>query len=118
MDNKKIDEATRLINLAINDYDLFLQEINKIKNHNLNNKIKILKIDIEGGEFLFEKDVYELVNQEKLYCVFSYHYMVFNKNKFKKNFFKIRSLLYQMSVEKLLPSKNIFKIANIFKFKQ
>ncbi len=27
MDNKKIDEATRLINLAINDYDLFLKEI-------------------------------------------------------------------------------------------
>ena len=96
----------------------FLQEINKIKNHNLNNKIKILKIDIEGGEFLFEKDVYELVNQEKLYCVFSYHHMVFNKNKFKKFFFKIRSLLYQISVEKLFPSKNIFKIANIFKFKQ
>ena len=96
----------------------FLQEINKIKNHNLNNKIKILKIDIEGGEFLFEKDVYELVNQEKLYCVFSYHHMVFNKNKFKKFFFKIRSLLYQISVEKLFPSKNIFKIANIFKYKK
>tara|TARA_X000001036_G_C20524411_1_gene743499 strand:- start:229 stop:402 length:174 start_codon:yes stop_codon:yes gene_type:complete len=28
MDNKKIDEASRLINLAIKDYDLFLTEIN------------------------------------------------------------------------------------------
>ena len=96
----------------------FLHEINKIKSHNINNKIKILKIDIEGGEFSFEKDVYDLVNQEKLYCIFSYHYMVFNRNKLKKNFFKIRSLLYQMSFEKLFPSKSIFKIANIFKYKQ
>jgi len=28
MDNKKIDEASRLINLAIKDYDLFFTEIN------------------------------------------------------------------------------------------
>ena len=28
MDNKKIDEASKLINLAIKDYDLFLTEIN------------------------------------------------------------------------------------------
>ena len=28
MDDKKIDEATRLINLAIKDYNLFLTEIN------------------------------------------------------------------------------------------
>jgi len=28
MNNKKIDEASRLIQLAINDYDLFLKEIN------------------------------------------------------------------------------------------
>ena len=27
MDSKKIDEASRLINLAIKDYDLFLTEI-------------------------------------------------------------------------------------------
>ena len=96
----------------------FLQEIDKIKNHNLTNKIKIIKIDIEGGEFKFEKDIYNLVNQEKLYCIFSYHHMVFNKNKFKKNFFKIRSLLYQMSIEKLFPSKSILKISTIFKYKQ
>ena len=28
MDDNKIDEATRLINLAIKDYNLFLKEIN------------------------------------------------------------------------------------------
>ena len=28
MDNKKIDEASKLIKLAIEDYDLFLKEIN------------------------------------------------------------------------------------------
>ena len=28
MDNEKIDEASRLIQLAIKDYDLFLKEIN------------------------------------------------------------------------------------------
>ena len=28
IDNKKIDKATKLINLAIKDYDLFLKEIN------------------------------------------------------------------------------------------
>ena len=36
------------------------------ENHNLNNKIKILKIDIEGGEFSFEKEIYDLVKLEKL----------------------------------------------------
>lgn len=96
----------------------FLQEIDKIKNHNLNNKIKILKIDIEGGEFLFEKEIYDLVKLEKLYCIFSYHHMVFNKNKLKKNFYKIRTLFYQFYIDKILPSKNIFSIANIFKSKQ
>ena len=35
----------------------FLQEIDKIKNHNLNNKIKILKIDIEGDEYKVLEDV-------------------------------------------------------------
>ena len=39
MDNKKIDEATRLINLAINDYDLFLKEIN---NYNPEKKAEAL----------------------------------------------------------------------------
>ena len=95
----------------------FLQEIDKIKNHNLNNKIKILKIDIEGGEFSFEKEIYDLVKLEKLYCIFSYHHMVFNKNKFKKNFYKIRTLFYQFYIDKIFPSKNIFSIANIFKSK-
>jgi FkbM family methyltransferase len=95
----------------------FLQEINKIKNHNLNNKIKILKIDIEGGEFSFEKEIYDLVKLEKLYCIFSYHHMVFNKNKFKKNFYKIRTLFYQLYIDKIFPSKNIFSIANFFKSK-
>jgi len=95
----------------------FLKEIDKIKNQNLNNKIKILKIDIEGGEFSFEKEIYDLVKLEKFYCIFSYHHMVFNKNKFKKNFYKIRTLFYQIFVEKIYPSKNIFSIANIFKSK-
>ncbi len=91
--------------------------MDKIKNHNVNNKIKILKIDIEGGEFSFEKEIYDLVKLEKLYCIFSYHYMVFNKNKFKKNFYKIRTLFYQFHIDKIFPSKNIFSIVNIFKFK-
>jgi len=93
----------------------FLKEINKIKKNDFNLKIKILKIDIEGGEFLFEKDIYDLVKIENLYCIFSYHHMIFNKNKFKKNFFKIRTLFYQTKVEKIYPSKSKFKIANIFK---
>jgi FkbM family methyltransferase len=95
----------------------FLQEIDQIKIQNLNNKIKILKIDIEGGEFSFEKEIYDLVKLEKFYCIFSYHHMIFNKNKFKKNFYKIRTLFYQTFVEKIYPSKNIFTIANIFKSK-
>ena len=95
----------------------FLQEIDKIKNYNLDNKIKILKIDIEGGEFSFEKEIYDLVKLEKLYCIFSYHHMIFNKNKFKKNFYKIRTLFYQFYIDKIFPSKNIFSIANIFKSK-
>ena len=95
----------------------FSHEIDKIKNHDLNKKIKILKIDIEGGEFLFEKEIYDLVKREKLYCFFSYHHMVFNRNKFKKNFYKLRTLFYQIFIDKIYPSKNIFSIANIFKFK-
>ena len=95
----------------------FLREIDKIKNNNLNNKIKILKIDIEGGEFLFEKAIYDLVKLEKLYCIFSYHHMVFNRNKFKKNFYKMRTLYYQIFIKKMFPSKNMFTIANIFKSK-
>ena len=95
----------------------FLQEIYKIKNHNSNEKIKIIKIDIEGGEFLFEKDIYDLVKLEKIYCIFSYHHMVFNRNKLKKNFYKMRTLFYQIFVNKIYPSDNFFKIANIFKSK-
>mgnify|MGYP001166988570 FL=1 len=96
----------------------FSHEIDKIKSNNLNNKIKILKIDIEGGEFLFEKQIYDLVNQEKLYCILSYHHMVFNKNKIKKNFYKIRTLFHQIYIDKIYPSKNFLSIANIFKFKK
>ena len=95
----------------------FLKEIDKIKNHNSNNRIKVIKIDIEGGEFLFEKDIYELVKLEKIYCIFSYHHMVFNRNKFKKNFYKMRTLFYQIFIKKIYPSKNFFSIANIFKSK-
>ena len=93
----------------------FLKEFDKIKKNKLNFKIKILKIDIEGGEFLFEKDIYNLVSMNKLYCILSYHHMVFNKNKIKKNFFKIRTLFYQIMIQKLHPTKSKFKIANIFK---
>ena len=64
----------------------FLEEINKIKIDNSGSKIKILKVDIEGGEFLFEKDIYDFVKLNKSYCIFSYHYMVFNNNKIKKIF--------------------------------
>ena len=92
----------------------FLEEINKIKINNPGLKIKILKVDIEGGEFLFEKDIYDFVKLNKLYCILSYHYMVFNKNKIKKNFLKIRTLFYQMMVQKIYPN-NKLKIASIFK---
>ena len=93
----------------------FLHEITKIKTNNLSSKIQILKVDIEGGEFYFEKDIYEFVRLNKLYCILSYHYMVFNKNKIKKNFLKIRTLFYQTMIHKIYPKKNKFKIANIFK---
>ena len=93
----------------------FLQEINKIKKNNSNFKIQFLKIDIEGGEFLFEKDIYDLVKLEKLYCILSYHFMVFNRNKVKKNFLKIKTLFHQLMMKKIYPSKNKFKIASIFK---
>ena len=92
----------------------FLEEINKIKTNNSGSKIQILKVDIEGGEFLFEKDIYDFVKLNKLYCIFSYHYMVFNKNKIKKNFLKIRTLFYQLMVQKIYPN-NKLKIASIFK---
>ena len=55
----------------------FLEEINKINTNNSGSKIQILKVDIEGGEFLFEKDIYDFVKLNKSYCIFSYHYMVF-----------------------------------------
>lgn len=113
--NYKNQKNTKKIQIELKN---FLHQIDKIKKNNLNTKIKILKIDIEGGEFLFEKNIYDFVRIEKIYCILSYHHMVFNKNKLKKNFFKIRSLLYQMSVEKLFPSKSIFKISSIFKYKQ
>ena len=93
----------------------FFQEINKIKINNLPSKIQILKVDIEGGEFFFEKDIYNFVKLNKLYCILSYHYMVFNKNKIKKNFLKLRTLFYQLKVQKIYPTKNTFKIASIFK---
>ena len=40
-----------------------------------------------------------------------FHYI--NKNKYKKNFYKIRTSFYQFYIDKILPSKNIFNIANI-----
>ena len=60
----------------------------KIKKNSFDFKIKILKIDIEGGEFLFENEIYKFVKSEKLYCILSYHYMVYNNNKVKKKFSK------------------------------
>ena len=110
--NYKNQENTKKKQIQIKN---FLNEFEKIKNNNLNLKIKFLKIDIEGGEFLFEKDIYKLVNLNKLYCILSYHHMVFNKNKLKKNYFKVRTLFYQTKIKKLYPSKSKFKIASIFK---
>ena len=110
--NYKNEKKTKKIQIEIKN---FLHEFDKIKNNHLNFKIKFLKIDIEGGEFLFEKDIYNLVNLNKLYCILSYHHMIFNKNKFKKNFFKFRTLFYQRMVQKLYPSKSKFQIASIFK---
>ena len=112
--NYKNEKNTKQTEIELKN---FLQEIYKIKNKNLNYSIKVIKIDIEGGEFLFEKDIYDLVKLEKIYCIFSYHHMVFNKNKFKKNFYKMRTLFYQIFVNKIYPSDNFFKIANIFKSK-
>ena len=93
----------------------FLQEIINIQINNSGSKIQILKVDIEGGEFLFEKDIYDFVKLNKLYCILSYHHMVFNRNKIKKNFLKMRTLFYQLMVQKIYPTKNKFKIASIFK---
>ena len=107
--NKKNSQKT-LITLK-----KFSEKINEIKRDNLNSSIQILKVDIEGGEFLFEKDIYHSVKLEKLYCILSYHHFVFNKNKIKKNFFKIRTLFYQLMIDKIYPSKNKLKIASIFK---
>ena len=108
------------LNTKVTKIDLksFSHEFYKIKNNNPSNKIKLLKIDIEGGEFLFEKDIYKLVNLEKIYCICSYHHMVFNKNKILKNFYKLRTLFYQIFINKIFPSKSIFQVANIFKFKK
>ena len=33
-----------------------------------------------------QKDIYDFVKLNKLYCILSYHHMVFNRNKIKKNF--------------------------------
>ena len=43
MDSKKIDEASRLINLAIKDYDLFLTEINTYSHKKKNRSINLVK---------------------------------------------------------------------------
>ncbi len=110
--NYKNQQKTQKIQIQLKS---FLNEINKIKKSNPNLRIKILKIDIEGGEFFFEKDIYDLVLSDKLYCILSYHHMVFNRNKLKKNYFKIRTLFYQLKIDKIYPSKNIFQIANIFR---
>ena len=93
----------------------FFKEMYKIKKNSFDFKIKILKIDIEGGEFLFENEIYKFVKSENLYCILSYHYMVYNNNKVKKNFLKIRTLFYQIMIKKIFPSKDKLKIANIFK---
>jgi len=112
--NYKNQKSTKQTEIELKN---FLQEMYKIKNSNLNYSIKIIKIDIEGGEFLFEKDIYDLIKLEKIYCIFSYHHMVFNRNKFKKNFYKMRTLFYQIFVNKIYPSDSFFRIANIFKSK-
>ena len=61
-------------------------------------------------KFYFKKS--KIIARKKYY-IFSYHHMVFNKNKYKKNFYKIRTLFYQFYIDKIFPSKNIFNIANI-----
>ena len=78
--------------------------------NNLNNKNTLYTC-----AFIFEKDIYDFVKFEDLYCILSYHHMVFNENKIKKNFYKIRTLIYQCTIEKIYPFKDIFKIASIFK---
>ena len=87
----------------------------------LNANIKFFKV-LELGlifettlKFDFEKDIYDFVKLNKLYCILSYHHMVFNRNKIKKNFLKMRTLFYQLMVQKIYPTKNKFKIASIFR---
>ena len=68
----------------------------------LNHKSKInnLKIDIEGGEFSFENDIYNFVNKNNIYCLMSYHYFVFNSNKVLKNYHKLKTFFLKLLLNK------------------
>ena len=67
----------------------FLKEMSRINDLNRDSKINILKIDIEGGEFNFENEIYNFVNKNNIYCLLSYHYFVFNNKIFLAHVFKI-----------------------------
>ncbi len=72
----------------------------RISNINDKSKINILKIDIEGGEFSFENDIYNFVNKNNIYCLMSYHYFVFNSNKLLKNYHKLKTLFLKLLLNK------------------
>ena len=90
----------------------FTKTLNEITEKNPKKKI-LLKIDIEGGEFLIEKEIYNFVKKNNCICFLSYHFFVFNKNKIKKNFHKLKTLFSQFFVRKI-DTKNFFKISNCF----
>lgn len=96
------------------NFKIFSNEINEIQKINNDKKIKILKIDIEGGEFLIEREIYNFIKKAETVCMLSYHHFFFNKNKIKKNFYKLRTIFFQFLFKKL-DNKNLFQISNFFK---
>ena len=95
--NYKNKDKTKKITIEIND---FLKEMKHINNLNHKSKINILKIDIEGGEFSFENDIYNFVNKNNIYCLMSYHYFVFNSNKLLKNYHKLKTFFLKLLLNK------------------
>ncbi len=95
--NYKNKDKTKKIVIEVKD---FLKEMNRINDLNRDNKINILKIDIEGGEFNFENEIYNFVNKNNIYCLLSYHYFVFNNNKLLKNYHKVKTLLLKSLLSK------------------
>ena len=92
----------------------FNEELDEIKKNNQDLKIAMMKIDIEGGEFFIEEDIYNFVKKNDIFCILSYHHLVFNSNKLIKFLRKLKTKYLQLFVKKIYPSKRLFKIAEIF----